>query len=517
MLELLYATGIRRTELSQLDLGDYDPTTHTLTIRRGKGGKFRLLPVGERAHEWIQKYLTESRPLFDHLPQETALYLSGYGTRITPAYLGNWIKKLLRRCGIHKPGSCHLFRHTCATAMHRGGADIRYVQEMLGHARLETTQIYTHVNIEALREIHTRCHPHGKLPGVTIAEKNPSTEKTTSPPPENQLMPQPMSTVAEQNIIEASPASNRCTFSIPTGEKSSPPPNDPPPEDDGGTALAKSPSTPPNNGPKVDGNVIPKSLKPSKINDFHDNVACCGYRYYDLVTGRWPSRDPIEERGGLNLYGFVGNDGVNKRDLIGLSIYESLTPLEREAAHAAYDSYNDKKGVLLSGWQDTIYSQRGFYAELTFRGAYYYLAFRGTDMKSIYDWQYNYHQAIGLEPEQYELAVKLAKKVVETVGDDRLVICGHSLGGGLASYAAIHVKVTTVTFNAAGVNNLNKRFLGYKSWGSSKYIFAHYVEGEILTCLQKCTPAADALGSSKAHKGGTGNIIDKHGMEQFLK
>ena len=179
MLELIYATGIRRTELSQLDIGDYDPATHTLTIRRGKGGKFRLLPVGQRAASWLQTYLIQSRPEFDHLPQETALFLSGYGTRITPDYLGNWIKKLLLRCGIHKPGSCHLFRHTCATAMHRGGADIRYVQEMLGHARLETTQIYTHVNIEALREIHTRCHPHGKLPEDTFDEKNASSEKTT--------------------------------------------------------------------------------------------------------------------------------------------------------------------------------------------------------------------------------------------------------------------------------------------------------------------------------------------------
>jgi hypothetical protein len=94
---------------------------------------------------------------------QTALFLSGYGTRISPAYLGNWIKKLLKRCGIDKPGSCHLWRHSCATDMHRGGADIRYVQEMLGHERIETTQIYTHVHIDALREVHSRCHPHGRL------------------------------------------------------------------------------------------------------------------------------------------------------------------------------------------------------------------------------------------------------------------------------------------------------------------------------------------------------------------
>ena len=163
ILELFYATGIRRTEMTNLDHGDYDPTARTLHIRQGKGGKSRLVPVGERAAAWLDRYLAESRPLFDHLPAETAMFLSGYGTRITPAYLGTWVKGLLRRCDIDKPGSCHLFRHSCATDMHRGGADIRVVQEMLGHARLETTQIYTHVNIATLTEVHARTHPHGRL------------------------------------------------------------------------------------------------------------------------------------------------------------------------------------------------------------------------------------------------------------------------------------------------------------------------------------------------------------------
>lgn len=317
MLELLYATGIRRTELSQLDLGDYDPTTHTLTIRRGKGGKFRLLPVGERAASWLQTYLHQSRPQFDHLPQETALFLSGYGTRITPAYLGNWIKKLLRRCGIDKPGSCHLFRHTCATDMHRGGADIRYVQELLGHARLETTQIYTHVNIEALREIHTRCHPHGKLPEETIAEKNFSTEKTTSLTDPNPLVPHPVITAKEQHTSSGLTSPDKC----PCATQCGPPPNEPPPEEDGGTALSKTSPTPPKNSPKVGGSVISSSRKPSKINDFGVEVNYYGYRYYDPITGRWPSRDPIEESGGLNLHSFVGNDGVNWSDYLGLWEY----------------------------------------------------------------------------------------------------------------------------------------------------------------------------------------------------
>jgi integrase/recombinase XerD len=164
ILELFYATGVRRTEMTELDPGDYDPDSQTLLIRHGKGDKSRLLPVGGRAAFWLDRYLAEARPLFDHLPNETALFLSGYGTRITPSYLGTWVAGQMKKVGITKPGACHLFRHSCATDMHTGGADIRYVQEMLGHARLETTQIYTHVSIRALADIHARTHPHGLLP-----------------------------------------------------------------------------------------------------------------------------------------------------------------------------------------------------------------------------------------------------------------------------------------------------------------------------------------------------------------
>ena len=93
--------------MAQLDHGDYDPSTRTLLVRKGKNGKSRMLPVGERAAAWLDRFLAESRPLFQHLPYETALFLTGYGERFSPAYLGNWLKKLLQRCGIDKPGSCH--------------------------------------------------------------------------------------------------------------------------------------------------------------------------------------------------------------------------------------------------------------------------------------------------------------------------------------------------------------------------------------------------------------------------
>lgn len=176
ILELFYATGIRRSEMVNLDIGDYDSHTRTLIIRLGKGGKDRVVPVGERAAKWVDRYLAESRPLFDHLPSETALFMTGYGSRYSSLYLGNWVKKLMVSCGINRPGSCHLFRHSCATDMHRGGADIRYVQKMLGHERMETTQIYTHVNIESLRDIHNRCHPHGELGARDMYGRPPEEE-----------------------------------------------------------------------------------------------------------------------------------------------------------------------------------------------------------------------------------------------------------------------------------------------------------------------------------------------------
>ena len=114
------------------EAGDYDSSARTLLIRQGKGGKSRLLPVGERAAWWLERYLAEARPLFSHLPNETALFLSGYGTRFSPTYLGNWVSGLMKKVGINKVGSCHLFRHSCATDMLEGGADIRYIQEPSG-------------------------------------------------------------------------------------------------------------------------------------------------------------------------------------------------------------------------------------------------------------------------------------------------------------------------------------------------------------------------------------------------
>ncbi len=163
ILELFYATGIRRTELTMLDVGDVDAETDALLIRSGKGGRDRVLPVGGRALHWIGRYLEECRPLLMMSPAEHALFITGYGERFSPQYVGNWVRRQLDAAGVEKAGSCHLFRHSCATHMLENGADIRYIQQMLGHARLETTQIYTEVSIRQLREVHARTHPSGRL------------------------------------------------------------------------------------------------------------------------------------------------------------------------------------------------------------------------------------------------------------------------------------------------------------------------------------------------------------------
>ena len=159
ILETFYATAARRTELINFDLEDIDLIAKTAHIRQGKGGKSRLVPIGKTALYWLQKYLQETRPqlLLDHA--EKALFISGYGERLSSGYLGNWMKKCLRKAGIEKHGSCHLLRHTCATHMLENGADIRVIQQFLGHENLDTTSIYTQVAITHLQEIYQQTHP----------------------------------------------------------------------------------------------------------------------------------------------------------------------------------------------------------------------------------------------------------------------------------------------------------------------------------------------------------------------
>lgn len=159
IMEVLYSTGIRRLELVHLKLYDLDTSRGTLMVRQGKGKKDRFVPIGERAIAWINKYLDVARNDFLVDPNEQTLFLSNQGREFSGGRLTQIIRGYVRNANINKTGSCHLFRHTMATLMLENGADIRFIQEMLGHACVDTTQIYTQVSIRKLKEIHTATHP----------------------------------------------------------------------------------------------------------------------------------------------------------------------------------------------------------------------------------------------------------------------------------------------------------------------------------------------------------------------
>jgi integrase/recombinase XerD len=168
ILETLYCTGIRRTELVNLTVSCIDPSRKTLLVIRGKYQKDRVLPLSDRALSWINDYLQKTRPSLAENPQEDTLFLTDYGERFGKNRLTDMVKKYLYHANIIKPGACHLFRHAMATHMLDNGADIRYIQEMLGHSQLSTTQIYTQVSIEQLRNVHNRTHP-----GAITSQTNP--------------------------------------------------------------------------------------------------------------------------------------------------------------------------------------------------------------------------------------------------------------------------------------------------------------------------------------------------------
>ena len=159
ILEVLYSTGIRRMELIGLNLYDLDVERGTLMIRQGKGKKDRMVPVGERAIAWCEKYIYEVRPGYVVEPDEGRLFLTAEGESFSANRLTQLVRNYVNAADIGKKGACHLFRHTMATLMLENGADIRFIQQMLGHADLNSTQIYTHVSIRKLKEIHTATHP----------------------------------------------------------------------------------------------------------------------------------------------------------------------------------------------------------------------------------------------------------------------------------------------------------------------------------------------------------------------
>jgi len=179
ILETFYSTGIRRQEAIQLDLYDVDPDNGTLRIREGKGRKDRLIPLGERAGLWITKYLEEARPYLVLEPDDGALFLTVYRGRFSPEMMSALVRTAFDGAGIAGKGACHVFRHTMATLMLEGGADLRFIQVMLGHAHVSSTELYTHVALRKLKEVYERTHPGALLARRDAAAADAGDEELT--------------------------------------------------------------------------------------------------------------------------------------------------------------------------------------------------------------------------------------------------------------------------------------------------------------------------------------------------
>jgi integrase/recombinase XerD len=161
ILELLYATGMRVSELVALNEGDVDLPSASVRCF-GKGGKERVIPIYDRAVQAIEAYVSKGRVRLVRDAEQKALFLNQRGLRLTRQGLWLIVKGYVKGAGLKVPVTPHTLRHSFATHMLRGGADLRNVQELLGHANIATTQVYTQVSNERLREVYDEAHPRAK-------------------------------------------------------------------------------------------------------------------------------------------------------------------------------------------------------------------------------------------------------------------------------------------------------------------------------------------------------------------
>ena len=150
---------MRRLEIINLKLYDLQFDRGLIVVREGKGRKDRYVPIGERAVAWLGKYLREARPQIALEPDDLTVFLTAQGEPFSRDHLTFVVRQHIVNAKLGKSGACHLIRHSMATLMHENGADIRYIQQLLGHEDIKTTQIYTHVAIRALQQVHAATHP----------------------------------------------------------------------------------------------------------------------------------------------------------------------------------------------------------------------------------------------------------------------------------------------------------------------------------------------------------------------
>ena len=165
IIELLYATGCRVSEIAGMNIDDIDLKHKTIRVR-GKGRKERFVPFGSKANEALAAYLHARGALLAEAPEHrrdaNVVFLNYQGTRLTTRSIGRLIEKYVKECALAQNISPHSLRHSVATHLLSAGADLRAIQELLGHARLSTTQIYTHVSIEQLMQVYDKAHPRAR-------------------------------------------------------------------------------------------------------------------------------------------------------------------------------------------------------------------------------------------------------------------------------------------------------------------------------------------------------------------
>jgi integrase/recombinase XerD len=159
ILEVLYACGLRRLEMVRLKLYDLQLDRGLIMVRQAKGKKDRYALIGERATAWLRKYISEARPALALEPDDLTVFLTVNGAAFDRSYLSLIVRQHVTAALAGKRGSCHLFRHTMATHMHENGADIRFIQQILGHDDIKSTQVYTRVALRMLRQVYASTHP----------------------------------------------------------------------------------------------------------------------------------------------------------------------------------------------------------------------------------------------------------------------------------------------------------------------------------------------------------------------